>query len=127
MLLIGYQFGITSERRLIEELRTHLAWRWFTGLTFDQNIPHHSTSSTNGHGRCQESQIVEQLFQVIVDRCVACGLVARRTLSVDGRNAPGEQATPLSQVRNEVPSRFKTMRERYRASPATSVFQQLLF
>ena len=43
ILLIGYLCGITSERKLVEELRMHLAWRWFTGLGFDQGIPHHST------------------------------------------------------------------------------------
>ena len=43
MLLIGYLYGITSERKLVEELRMHLAWRWFTGLGFDQEIPRHST------------------------------------------------------------------------------------
>ncbi|MGO9368750.1 MAG: transposase [Terriglobales bacterium] len=36
MLLIGYLYGVTSERKLVEELRMHLAWRWFTGLGFDQ-------------------------------------------------------------------------------------------
>jgi hypothetical protein len=25
----------------------HLAWRWFTGLGFDQEVPHHSTFSKN--------------------------------------------------------------------------------
>jgi transposase len=40
ILLIGYLYGITSERKLVEELRMHLAWRWFTGLGFDQEIPH---------------------------------------------------------------------------------------
>jgi transposase len=44
-LLIGYLYGVTSERRLVEELRMHLAWRWFTGLSFDQEIPNHSTFS----------------------------------------------------------------------------------
>jgi Transposase domain (DUF772) len=43
ILLIGYLYGMTSERKLVEELRRHLAWRWFTGLGFDQEIPHHST------------------------------------------------------------------------------------
>ncbi len=56
ILLIGYLYGITSERRLVEELRMHLAWRWFTGLGFDQEIPHHSTFSKNRHGRFQESE-----------------------------------------------------------------------
>jgi transposase len=37
ILLIGYLYGISSERKLIEELRMHLAWRWFTGLGFDQD------------------------------------------------------------------------------------------
>jgi transposase len=45
MLLVGYLYGVTSERKLVEELRMHLAWRWFTGLGFDQEIPHHSTFS----------------------------------------------------------------------------------
>ena len=53
ILLIGYLYGITSERKLVEELRMHLAWRWFTGLGFDQEIPHHSTFSKNRHGRFQ--------------------------------------------------------------------------
>src|ERR1700739_3725129 len=42
-ILIGYLYGISSERTLVEELRMHLAWHWFTGLGFDQEIPHHST------------------------------------------------------------------------------------
>jgi transposase len=41
--LVGYLYGVTSERKLVEEPRMHLAWRWFTGLGFDQEIPHHST------------------------------------------------------------------------------------
>jgi transposase len=55
ILLIGYLYGITSERKLVEELRMHLAWRWFTGLSLDKDIPHHSTFSKNRHGRFHES------------------------------------------------------------------------
>jgi hypothetical protein len=39
ILLIGYLYGITSERKLVEQLRMHLAGRWFTGLGFDEEIP----------------------------------------------------------------------------------------
>jgi transposase len=46
ILLLGYLYGISSQRKLVEELRLHLAWRWFTRLGFDQDIPHHSTFST---------------------------------------------------------------------------------
>ena len=75
ILLLGYLYGITSERKLVEELRMHLAWRWFTGLGFDQEIPHHSTFSKNRHGRFQESKLFEQLFEQIVRQCVEVGLV----------------------------------------------------
>ena len=69
ILLIGYLYGISSERKLVEELRMHLAWRWFTGLGFDQEIPHHSTFSKNRHGRFQESKLFEELFEQIVPVC----------------------------------------------------------
>jgi len=84
ILLIGYLYGITSERKLVEELCMHLAWRWFTGLGFDQEIPHHSTFSKNRHGRFQESKLFEQLFEEIVARCLEAGLVQGENLSVDG-------------------------------------------
>ena len=58
ILLIGYLYGVTSERKLIEELRMHLAWRWFIGLGFDQELPHHSTFSKNRHCRFQGKRLV---------------------------------------------------------------------
>jgi transposase len=81
ILLIGYLYGITSERKLVEELRMHLAC---TGLGFDQEIPHHSTFSKNRHGRFQESKLFEELFEQIVRQGVEVGLVSGKNLSVDG-------------------------------------------
>ena len=102
ILLIGYLYGITSERKLVEELRMHLAWRWFTGLGFDQEIPHHSTFSKNRHGRFQESKLFEQLFEQIVRQCVEVGLVRGKHLSVDGSfveaNAAKESRIPREQL-----------------------------
>jgi len=102
ILLIGYLYGITSERKLVEELRMHLAWRWFTGLGFDQEIPHHSTFSKNRHGRFQESKLFEELFEQIVRQCVEVGLVQGENLSVDGSfveaNAAKESRIPRQQL-----------------------------
>src|SRR6202022_232545 len=102
ILLIGYLYGITSERKLVEELRMHLAWRWFTGLGFDQEMPHHSTLSTNRHGRVHESGLVEQLLEQIVRQCVEVGLVQGTHLSVDGSfieaNAAKESRIPREQL-----------------------------
>ena len=108
ILLLGYLYGITSERKLLEELRMHLAWRWFTGLGFEQEIPHHSTFSKNRHGRFQESNLFQELFERIVEQCIAAGLVEGEQMSVDGSfimaNAshhsriPREQFTEAAQV-----------------------------
>jgi len=102
IVLIGYLYGITSERKLVEELRMHLAWRWFTGLGFDQEIPHHSTFSKNRHGRFQESKLFEELFEQIVRQCVEVGLVQGKHLSVDGSfieaNAAKESRIPREQL-----------------------------
>jgi len=102
ILLIGYLYGITSERKLVEELRMHLAWRWFTGLGFDEEIPHHSTFSKNRHGRFQESKLFEELFEQILRQCVEVGLVQGQQLSVDGSlveaNAAKESRIPREQL-----------------------------
>jgi len=84
ILLLGYLYGITSERKLLEELRMHLAWRWFTGLGFDQELPDHSTFSKNRHGRFQESNLFQELFERIVEQCLQAGLVKGEQMSVDG-------------------------------------------
>ena len=101
ILLLGYLYGVTSERKLVEELRMHLAWRWFTGLGFDEEIPHHSTFSKNRHGRFQESKLFEQLFERIVKQCVEVGLVRGDSLSVDGSfveaNAAKQSRIPREQ------------------------------
>ena len=121
ILLIGYLYGITSERRLVEELRMHLAWRWFTGLSFDQEVPHHSTFSKNRHGRFQESKLFEQLFEQIVQQCMEVGLVEGKQLSVDGTfveaNAakesriPREQLAEIAQVNRSLRQYLKELEE----------------
>jgi transposase len=102
ILLVGYLYGITSERKLVEELRMHLAWRWFTGLGFDQEIPHHSTFSKNRHGRFQESNLFQEIFEEMVARCIATGLVKGEHMSVDGSfiqaNADHHSRIPREQL-----------------------------
>jgi transposase len=114
MLLIGYLYGITSERKLVEELRMHLAWRWFTGLGFDQEIPHHSTFSKNRHGRFQESNLFREIFDEIVARCVQVGLVKGEHMSVDGSfiqaNADHHNRIPREQLA-EAAKVHRTVRE----------------
>jgi hypothetical protein len=78
LLLVGYLYGITSERRLMDEVRMHLAYRWFTRLGFDQEIPDHSTFSKNRHGRFRQSGVFREVFEEIVRLCLQAGLVEGR-------------------------------------------------
>jgi transposase len=73
ILLIGYLYGITSERRLVEDVGMHLAYRWFTGVGFDQEVPHHATFSKNRHGGFQESPLFFLISSV-------CSLQDRREI-----------------------------------------------
>src|SRR5947209_4575859 len=84
LLLVGYLYGITSERRLLEEVRMHLAYRWFTRLDFEQEVPDHSTFSKNRHGRFRQSGVFREVFEEIVRRCLEAGLVEGQNLAVDG-------------------------------------------
>jgi transposase len=84
LLLVGYLYGITSERPLLEEVRMHLAYRWFTRLGFEQEIPDHSSLSKNRHGRFRHSDVFREVFEEIVRRCLEAGLVEGQNLAVDG-------------------------------------------
>ena len=84
MLLIGYLFGIRSERRLCEEVHLNLAYRWFCRLDLADRVPDHSTFSKNRHGRFRACDLHRLLFEPVVARCDAAGLVAGRDLAVDG-------------------------------------------
>jgi hypothetical protein len=97
---VGYLYGITSERRLMDEVRMHLAYRWFTRLGFEQEIPDHSTFSKNRHGRFRQSGVFREVFEEIVRRCLEAGLVEGRNLAVDG-TLVGANASQQSRVPRE--------------------------
>ena len=63
MLIVGYCYGIRSERRLCEEVHLNLAYRWFCRLGLEGKVPDHSTFSENRHGRFRESDAFRMLFE----------------------------------------------------------------
>src|SRR5215813_12252457 len=83
MLLVGYCYGIRSERRLCEEVALHLAYRWFCKLDLDDQVPHHSTLSVNRLGRFRESDILRHIFERVVASCMAAGLVKGEGFAAD--------------------------------------------
>jgi transposase len=83
MLLVGYCFGIRSERRLCEEVHLNLAYRWFCRLDLTDQLPDHSTFSKNRHGRFRASNLLRHVFEMTVARCMAEGLVGGEGFAVD--------------------------------------------
>src|SRR5215467_8196011 len=66
MLIVGYCYGIRFERKLCEEVKLHLGYRWFCRLELDDKVPDHSTFSVNRHGRFRDSDIFRQVFEAVV-------------------------------------------------------------
>jgi transposase len=81
MLILGYCYGIRSERRLPQEVELHLANRWFCRL--EDEIPHHSTFSLNRLGRFRESNVLRHVFERVVWAAMAMGLVKGEGFAVD--------------------------------------------
>jgi transposase len=73
MLIIGYCYGIRSERRLCEEVHLNLAYRWFCRLGLAGEVPDHSTFSKNRHGRFRESDLLRHVFETVLRRCIEEG------------------------------------------------------
>jgi transposase len=83
MLIVGYCFGLRSERRLCDEVHLNLAYRWFCRLGLDGEVPDHSTFSKNRHGRFRESDLLRKLFETVVARCIKEKIVGGEAFGVD--------------------------------------------
>jgi transposase len=83
MLLVGYCYGIRSERRLCEEIRFNLAYRWFCRLGLEDEVPDHSTFSKNRHGRFRSADLLRLVFDNVVQRCNDEGLIKGEGFATD--------------------------------------------
>ena len=105
MLIVGYCYGIRSERRLCEEVHLNLAYRWFCRLGLEDEVPDHSTFSKNRHGRFRDSDSFRFIFEDVVRRCMSEGLVAGEGFATDAsvikadanrqKGVPGAEAIDL--------------------------------
>src|SRR3984885_2103087 len=105
MLIVGYCMGIRSERRLCDEVHLNLAYRWFYRLGLDGRVPDHSTFSKNRHGRFRQSDALRRLFESVVQRCIAEGLVSADGFAVDANliaaDANKQRSVPSREWKSE--------------------------
>ena len=80
-LLIGYLYGITSERRLMSEVQVNLAYRWFLGYDLDAAVPDHSVLSKARSRFGME--VFEKFFERSIEICREVGLMSEGPVYVD--------------------------------------------
>src|SRR3984957_18749857 len=113
MLIVGYSFGIRSERRLCEEDHPNLAYRWFCRPGLDGGVPDHSTFSKNRHGRFRESDLLRKLFETVVGRCMREGMVGGEAFAVDASIivADAHRRRSVAKVEDLVPTSSRAVAE----------------
>jgi len=82
-LLVGYLYGIESERRIEQEIQVNMAYRWFLGPDLDERVPDHSTISQNRRRRFGGENLFHCLFEHILHLCMEKGLVDGKLILTD--------------------------------------------
>ena len=113
MLIVGYVFANPLERQLCSEVQVNLAYRWFCKLGIEDGIPDHSVFSRARHERFRQSDALRRVFENVVAKCIAAGLVGGEGFSIDAslvradvdkkKRTPGDQ--PISWPKAEEASR----------------------
>src|SRR5580692_5682213 len=118
MLIVGYCFGVRSERRLCEEVHLNLTYRWFCRLGLDGEVPDHSTFSKKRHGRFRESDLLRKLFETVVARCMKERLVGGEAFAVDASMIVADAHRRRGVPRSRISIRRRAARSRsiYRCS-----------
>jgi transposase len=115
MLIVGYCYGIRSERKLCEEVELHLAYRWFCRLALEDEAPNHSTFSVNRHGRFRDSNIFRQLFEAVVKACMQAGIVKGEGFAVDASVMEAD----ASRYHGKAPDEIDWSSARHELSPSS--------
>ncbi|MEG0321297.1 MAG: IS1182 family transposase [Oscillospiraceae bacterium] len=82
-LLLGYLYGIPSERQIEVHCRERMPFRWYLGLDIDSPVPDHSTISQNRRRRPKLRKLFRRLFEEVVGQCITSGLVSGRLVTTD--------------------------------------------
>lgn len=108
MMLIGYLYGIHSERQLEQEIKTNVAYRWFLGLGLTDAVPDHSTISYNRNVRFKGSTIFQDIFDEVVRLAISHNMVGGRVLITDSTHiqANANKNRSSMQVVTETPHEY---------------------
>lgn len=83
MIFINYTFGINSMRKTCEEIRVNLAYRWFLGISLEEEVPNYSTWSQNYIRRYGDSKVFDEIFEKIIEQGMNYGFINTQTVYGD--------------------------------------------
>lgn len=108
MMLIGYLYGIRSERMLEKEIDMNLAYRWFLGLGLSERVPDHSSISWNRNGRFQGTGVFQEIFDEVVRLAISHHMIAGRLLITDSTHieASANKNRYTMQLTSETPQAY---------------------
>ena len=83
IVFIKYIFGIKSMRQTITEIETNMAYRWFLGYGFNDNIPHFTTFGKNYKRRFEDTDVFEKIFMHILEQAIEAGFINTDAIFID--------------------------------------------
>ena len=101
-LLVGFLYGIPSERQIEQRVQTDVALRWYLGLDLFDRVPDHSTISQLRRRKPSFRKVFRRLFEEVVRQCVAAGLVSGRVAVTDSTHVKAN-ASQASEELVEMP------------------------
>ena len=120
-LLIGFLYGVNSEKRIPEEIQVNMAYRWFLGLDITDKVPDHSTISQNRRRRSNSSGLFWDIFQKIVFLCVKKGLADGKLVFTDSAHIKANASRKTEYIKqteeatNEYPKELDQYEETVRS------------
>lgn len=84
LLIINKVFGINSMRKTCQECQVNLAYRWYLGLSIEDEIPNYSTWSKNYVRRYKDSNIFNKIFEEILKQAIINEFVDMESVFYDG-------------------------------------------
>ncbi|MEE2002422.1 IS1182 family transposase [Alkalimonas sp. MEB108] len=83
IMILGYLFGVPSERRLMQEIQVNVAYRWFLRMGLTEKVPDASTLSQNRIHRFNGTDVFQRIFDRIVEQAIEKRLIGGTTLYTD--------------------------------------------
>lgn len=101
-LLVGYLYGIPSERQIEQRIQTDVALRWYLGIDLLERVPDHSTISQLRRRKPAFRKVFRRLFERVVNQCIEEGLVSGRLVLTDSTHVKAN-ASRASEEQIEMP------------------------